>query len=1098
MKALNIRISLLAAVVALFCGCENEEPEMSVKRFSDQHTIQASFDFSETRVFLEEQDNSFDLLAKWLANDHIKVFYNVGEKYVGTDPIVVAEVTPDGLGAKFQYTVPSTWGKHDTYDIKIFTVSCFPATKDDKLYFNASIIRQPLELFQVPVYSEGEVNEYGVLNATFHHYYTYELLHISNTSDSDIEFSLIGFEGTPWYKEKGSICIDDGLFVIDAPSTRDPKRESTPITIKPGETRTIVSAYVPNGTIHQATMVAKINGEYVHSSNTKSSGIELKQGHAYHMYAGWDGEELEFWNNADEPLNVETLSAEVNPKTLIGAFTGTVTNSSIEGLKSGFLFLKEGNHPEDYVEYDSTFSNGDTFGLTLSFDDFVTIAGDAPVKGTYNVSAYVFDEKGNRFHGKMLQFTIDNDQPESMVPVPEPIDLGLPSGVKWASFNLGAAKPEDYGYYYAWGEIEPKETFSWGTYKWCNGSDRSLTKYNTDSSYGTVDNKIILDPEDDAAFMNLGGKWRMPTKAEQDELINNCNIVSTQVNGVQGKLFTSRINGNSVFIPANGYYHSPGSSGEYWSSSLWVGRPFDAYDLDFTQSLHLENGGRYESRGIRPVYDDKTITSIITNTPTNINSCSVEIPFTISTSETIRGIGIVYSTNNSAPETGDYGDGSYLVYSTSDICNSMIVNSLKPNTTYYARPFMVLSDGTELYGNTIQFTTKGLSYSTEYVDLGLSVKWATCNLGSSSPHEVGAFYAWGETEPAILRQSYKWSGAGGFTKYNADDGKVTLDATDDAASVNLGGKWRMPTNEEINELRNYCTWTPATSNGVQGCKVTGENGNSIFIPVSKGFSGYFDVIALSSSLNTYYEGYQYVHALLFDYDENRIGYLSTFRDGWNPIRPVYDESGQKPDNKTPEVVDLGLPSGLKWASFNLGASKPEEYGDYYAWGETETKDDFSWGTYKWCNGDYLHLRFFKYCPVDQTRFWGDSGMPDGIIALNTDDDAAHVNLGGNWRMSSDVEWTELREKCTWTWTTHNGVNGYTVTGPSGNSIFLPAAGYGSGTNLLNAGACSYYWSLSLDSGQPNFGRFLFFHSGTVYQDSSYRYYGFSIRPVYDD
>ena len=413
MKALHIRISLLAAAALFFFGCHNEEMEMSSGRHSEQHTIQAYFDLSGTRAVLEESEGSYDLLAKWLANDHIRVFYNTEEKYVGTDPIVVAEVTPDGRGAKFQYDVPSSWGKHDTYDVKIFTIPCFPAAKDGKLYFNASIIRQPLELFQVPVYSEGEVNEYGILNATFHHYYAYELLHISNTSDSDIDFSLLGFEGTPWYKEKGSICIDDGFFVVDAPSTRDPIRESAPITIKPGESRIIVSAYVPNGGfIHGAKMVTKINGEYVHSSNTKTSGVELKAGHAYHMYAAWDGEELEFWDNAEEPLNVEMLTAEINPKTIFGTFTGTVTNSSIKGLKSGFLFLKEGNHPEDYVEYDSTFSEEDKFGLTLTFDDFVTIAGDAPVKGTYNVSAYVFDEKGKRFHSKMLQFTIDKDQPE--------------------------------------------------------------------------------------------------------------------------------------------------------------------------------------------------------------------------------------------------------------------------------------------------------------------------------------------------------------------------------------------------------------------------------------------------------------------------------------------------------------------------------------------------------------------------------------------------------------------------------------------------------------------------------------------------------------
>ena len=276
MNAFYIRVSLLAAAAALFWGCNNEELEMLSGRHSNQHTIQAYFDLSGTRAILEGRENSYDMSAKWLANDHIRVFYNTGEKYSGTDPIVVSEVTPDGLGATFQYNVPSAWGKHDTYDVKIFTIPCYPAAKDEKLFFNASLIRQPLETFQLPVYSEGEVNEYGVLNATFHHYYAYELLHISNTSESDIEFSLLGFENDLdglWYKEKGSICIDNGLFVVDAPSTRDPRRESDPITVKPGESRIIVSAYVPNGgLIHGAKMVTKINGEYVHSSNKRLLG----------------------------------------------------------------------------------------------------------------------------------------------------------------------------------------------------------------------------------------------------------------------------------------------------------------------------------------------------------------------------------------------------------------------------------------------------------------------------------------------------------------------------------------------------------------------------------------------------------------------------------------------------------------------------------------------------------------------------------------------------------------------------------------------------------------------------------------------------------
>ena len=102
------------------------------------------------------------------------------------------------------------------------------------------------------------------------------------------------------------------------------------------------------------------------------------------------------------------------------------------------------------------------------------------------------------------------------------VDLGLPSGLKWAVCNVGADSPEGYGFYFAWGETETKSRYSWNTYKWCNGSYYTQTKYCTNSSYGTVDNKTTLDLSDDAARANWGGSWRMPTKAEQDELRNNC------------------------------------------------------------------------------------------------------------------------------------------------------------------------------------------------------------------------------------------------------------------------------------------------------------------------------------------------------------------------------------------------------------------------------------------------------------------------------------------------------------------------------------------------------------------------------------------------
>ena len=190
-----------------------------------------------------------------------------------------------------------------------------------------------------------------------------------------------------------------------------------------------------------------------------------------------------------------------------------------------------------------------------------------------------------------------------------------------------------------------------------------------------------------------------------------------------------------------------------------------------------------------------------------------------------------------------------------------------------------------------------------------------------------------------------------------------------------------------------------------------------------------------------------------------------------------------------EWVNLGLPSGTKWATCNVGASKPEEYGNYYAWGETTPKDYYDWSTYKWCNGSY----------DNQTKYNTSSiyGTVDNKTVLELADDAARANWGGAWRMPTDAEWTELRENCTWTWTTKNGVNGYEVKSKiNGNSIFLPAAGDRNYGDLNHAGDYGNYWSSSLGADNPSRAWYVGFGSGDVYRSSNIRYSGLSVRPVF--
>ena len=192
------------------------------------------------------------------------------------------------------------------------------------------------------------------------------------------------------------------------------------------------------------------------------------------------------------------------------------------------------------------------------------------------------------------------------------VDLGL--SVYWATCNLSesgfVSSPEAYGDYYAWGETETKENYTWYTYKWCNGSETTLTKYNNRSKYGTVDNKTEFkdyDYEDDAARQALGGKWHIPNNTDWGELLDNCTWSWTTQNGVRGYRVTSKINGNSIFFPAAGSKNGTGLDsddifGDYWTSSLDTEYPYRACYLGLNSGGRSWNStSRFMGLSVRPV-----------------------------------------------------------------------------------------------------------------------------------------------------------------------------------------------------------------------------------------------------------------------------------------------------------------------------------------------------------------------------------------------------------------------------------------------------------------------------------------------------------------
>ena len=550
----------------------------------------------------------------------------------------------------------------------------------------------------------------------------------------------------------------------------------------------------------------------------------------------------------------------------------------------------------------------------------------------------------------------------------EYVDLGLPSGLKWATCNVGAENPEDYGDYFAWGETKTKDTYT---------ADNNITN-------GLQIEDISGDSEYDAAAANWRGDWRMPILAECAELLEECKWEWIMQGGVYGYRVVGP-NGNYIFLPSAGYRDGSsifyeGECGHYWSSTPDNYEDADRADyLNFDrEDCNLNGDKRYRGQSVRPVLGKGIVApTVTTNEITEIKAHSAEcggnvtddggadvisrgVCWSTSSNPTIKdnhttdgdGMGeftshiyglepnttyyvrayatnavgtgygeeMSFTTEELKPPTvvtnevfnigptyakcdGDVIDDGGMHVTSRGVCWSTSSNptikdnhttdgdgmgeftshiyGLEPNTTYYVRAYATNELGTS-YGDEKSFTT-GEFVNHEYVDLGLpsGLKWATCNVGAEKPEDYGDYFAWGEIEPK-----------GEYTDDNSvTDGVEMEDISGnpqyDAATANWGSTWRMPTEEECEELVDECTWQWTTQNGVYGRKVTGPNGNHIFLPAAGSRNG--------SSLNdageygicwssTPYSNDYYVYYLGFSSSSYLVSYSNRYRG--RSVRPV--------------------------------------------------------------------------------------------------------------------------------------------------------------------------------------------------------------------
>ena len=416
------------------------------------------------------------------------------------------------------------------------------------------------------------------------------------------------------------------------------------------------------------------------------------------------------------------------------------------------------------------------------------------------------------------------------------------------------------------------------------------------------------------------------------------------------------------------------------------------------------------------------------------------------------------------------------------------LTGLDEGKQYRAMAFAIIGTDTVRGTEMVTFTTDA-----RYVDLGLSVKWAKWNIGAENTNELGGYYGWGDIT-GELKSPYAINYAKGNTSTS-----IAGNANYDLAVAKWGGRWRMPTKAEFEEMVNAAStsWTYDGSTGVTKYIATFPNGETLEFPydgymnstcTEKAYEthGFYWTATATSDQMPYYFHMSGPRSRSFTTAEKYMHVL---------IRPVYDE-GQAPvtpdtpaDDTTKEAspaVDLGLYSGNLWATYNVGATKETQSGVYVAWGELQEK-----------KSEGYYQNNYAYLDENNTQYGGYSTALGLNIAM-TDYDIAHVRWKGDWQMPTDADFKELRNDCTWTAETRSGVFGYKVTGPNGKSIFLPCAGYYNGMELISENVEGNYWcsTMYMFAREYQMGYAMNLHKENGYELSRYsRKGGCTVRPV---
>ena len=439
----------------------------------------------------------------------------------------------------------------------------------------------------------------------------------------------------------------------------------------------------------------------------------------------------------DVVIPSDNTSTRFDFSLLIGSWKTTFEDNeySIYTFKEDKTFINSGiGGGESYQDVGTWSLNTNTKILTLTYSDGTKLEGEI-IKLT-KTELVVFNCSYFRNDDSPVINKIDIT---GTIQGHDYVDLELPSGTMWATMNVGAAKPEDYGDVYAWGETEKDWFYHWNTYKYCKGSGSTLTKYCTNSSYGTVDNKIELELIDDAATANWGNDWRMPSRVQIEELIDNKNTTTswTSFNGVYGAMIVSKRNGKKIFLPAAGYglgntLTLPGDYGYYSSRSLNTNDSQRDFILFVQSTTHADSELRCYGQSVRPVVRiNKPVGSIIVK----IHKEAEPEAITCTLHGSVSGInnidedvevGFIYSSKSTPSE--NYGK---RVKTTSKGDFSITLKGILDDHTYYYRAYALIN-GVYYLSDVNKFTTDQLTYELD----GVTYKFIKVEGGDMPPFSI--------------------------------------------------------------------------------------------------------------------------------------------------------------------------------------------------------------------------------------------------------------------------------------------------------------------------------------------------------------------------